>query len=193
MRGIHIHYGRGLKILPMRDEELIKEIAKGNEKALKELMNLYRSRLFFYAYGILQNYEDAEEAVSETFYQVWRSAKSFRGGAKVSTWLFGITRNVSRNMLRKRLREPKTLEIMEQDALLDDTHLEGEDIQLIKEALEKLPPTHREVLHLAFYEDFSYEEIANILGVPLGTVKTRVFHAKRKLLEVINEELKKSL
>ncbi len=180
----------------MRDEELIDQIAKGDEKALKKLMDLYRNRLFFYVYGLLENYEDAEEVVAETFYQVWRSAKNFKGSSKVSTWIFGIARNVSRNMLRKRMREIKTVEIMEHDAVFEDQSIDSESAELVKKALERLPVAHREVLHLAFYEELPYEEIAKILGIPLGTVKTRVFYAKKRLLEVIkelkDEELKES-
>lgn len=145
----------------------------------------------------MRDYEDAQEAVSETFFQVWRSAKNFRGDSKVSTWLFGITRNVIRNMLRKRTKEVKTVEIMEHDAVYENDPWEPEDVGVLKKALELFPPAHREVLHLAFYEELSYEEIAQLLKLPLGTVKTRVFYAKKKLLELIkeirDEELKKSL
>ncbi|SNZ12122.1 RNA polymerase sigma factor [Hydrogenobacter hydrogenophilus] len=180
----------------MSDTQLIKRIAKGDQEALRELINIYKARLFYYAYGILRDYEDAQEAVSETFFQVWRSAKNFRGDSKVSTWLFGITRNVMRNMLRKRTKEVKTVEIMEHDAVYENDPWEPEDVEVLKKALERLSPAHREVLHLAFYEELSYEEISQVLGVPVGTVKTRVFYAKKKLLELIkeirDEELKKS-
>lgn len=180
----------------MKEENIIALIAQGEEKALRTLIDLYKARLFSYAYGLLQNYEDAEEAVAETFYQVWKSAKNFRGNSRVSTWLFGVCRNVIRNMQRKKMREIKTLELMEDDAVVEE-FVEPVDVDLIKRALTCLSPAHREVLHLAFYEDLSYEEIASILNIPVNTVKTRVFYAKKKLFECIeelrNEEHKTSL
>jgi RNA polymerase sigma-70 factor (ECF subfamily) len=170
----------------MREEEIIAQIAEGREEALKKLILMYNSRLFSYAYGLLQNYEDAEEAVAETFFQVWRSARNFKGGSKVSTWLFGVCRNVIRNMLRKKMKELKTLELMERDAVSEELPI-PEDVHMVRRALEALPPTHREVLHLVFYEELPYEEVAKVLGIPLNTVKTRVFYAKRRLLEAIKE------
>ncbi|RME13154.1 MAG: RNA polymerase sigma factor, partial [Aquificota bacterium] len=172
----------------MREEELIARIARGDQQALKTLILMYNSRLFSYAYGILQNYEDAEEAVAETFYQIWRSARNFRGDSRVSTWLFGICRNVIRNMLRKNRRHPFMLEIREEDAVVEE-EIEPMEVELIAKALDRLPAIHREVLHLAYYEDMPYEEIARVLGVPVNTVKTRVFNAKKKLLKAM-EELK---
>ncbi len=170
----------------MQEQELIKQIAKGDEKALRTLILMYNSRLFSYAYGILQNYEDAEEAVAETFYQVWRSAKKYRGESRVSTWLFGVCRNVIRNMIRKNKRHPNMLEIREEDAVIEE-EAQPVEVELISKAIEKLPPIHREVLHLAYYEEMPYEEIAKILDIPVNTVKTRVFNARKKLLRIIEE------
>ena len=168
----------------MDETSLIEEIAKGNEKSLKKLIRLYKDRVFLYAYGILQNYEDSEEATAEVFFQIWRSARRFSGRSKVSTWIFGITRNVCMNMLRKRKKQLPTLEIMERDAVYEEVDLE-EDVEILRRAIDQLPPAHREVIHLAFYEELPYSEIAQILEVPENTVKTRVFHAKRKLKEIV--------
>ncbi len=172
----------------MEEISLIREIANGNEKALKKLIRLYRDRIFLYTYGILQNYEDSEEATAEVFFQVWRSAKKFKGMSKVSTWLFGIARNVSMNVLRKRRRRFQTIEIMDHDAVWEEIEIE-EDVELLRRAIEKLPPPHKEVIHLAFYEELPYSDIAQIIGVPENTVKTRVFYAKKKLKELV-ERLK---
>lgn len=170
----------------MKEEELIKEIAKGKEDALRTFIKLYERRVFMYAYSVLQNYEDAEEATSETFFQVWRSAKNFEGRSKVSSWVFGIARHVCMGMLRKKLKHPPTLELFETDAVVEEEDAQL-DIELLRKALELLPPHHREVLHLAYYEELPYEEIAQILRIPLNTVKTRVHYAKKKLLEVVRE------
>ncbi len=179
----------------MNESTLIEEIAKGNEKALKKLIDLYKDRVFAYTYSLLQNYEDSEEATAETFFQIWKSAKRFKGNSKVSTWIFGVARNVCMNFIRKRKRHPLTYEINERDAVYEDVELD-EDVEILRKAIEELPPLHREVIHLAFYEDLPYSEIAKILNIPENTVKTRVFHAKKKLKEIVrrlkNEDQKSS-
>ncbi len=168
----------------MDEISLIQEIAKGDEEALKKLIRLYKNRVFLYTYGILRDYEDSEEATAEVFFQVWRSAKKFKGRSRVSTWIFGIARNVCMNLLRKRKRRFQTLEIMERDAVYEEVDLD-ENIEILRQAIDQLPPAHREVIHLAFYEELPYSEIAQILKVPENTVKTRVFYAKKKLREIV--------
>ena len=170
----------------MEETELIKRIASGDEEALAKLIRIYKGRIFLYVYGLLRNYEDSEEATAETFFQVWRSAKRFKGRSKVSTWLFSIARNVAMKVLRKRRHETLIFELYELDAFVQDVEL-PQDVELLRRAIEKLPPAQREVIHLAFYEELPYSEIAQILGVPESTVKTRVFYAKKKLRQVIKE------
>ncbi len=83
-------------------EELIKAIARGEEKALRELIRLMQGRVYAYCYSLLGQEEDAEEITSEVFFQVWRSAKKFRGDSKATTWIFGIARNLCLNHLRRK-------------------------------------------------------------------------------------------
>lgn len=168
-------------------EELIRRIAKGEERALKELIKLMQGRIYAYCLSLLLCAEDAEEITSEVFYQVWRSAKEFKGQSKATTWLFGIARNLCMNRLRK--KRMQFLELMEGDAVYHPEEEETDyDPEAVKRALEKLSPIHREVLYLAFYEEMSYSEIAKLLGIPENTVKTRVFHAKKKLKELLENE-----
>ncbi len=170
----------------MNEESLIKEIAKGNEEALRSFIKLYERRVFMFAYSLLRCYEDAEEATSETFFQVWRSAKKFEGRSRVSSWVLGIARNVCMSMLRKKLKNPPTVELFDSDVVFEVEDVEV-DLELLKNALELLSPNHREVLHLVYYEEMPYEEISQVLGVPVNTVKTRVHYAKKKLAEIIKE------
>lgn len=165
-------------------EDIINSIAKGDEKALKELIMRMQARVYTYCFSLVGNEEDAEELTSEVFFQVWKSAKNFRGQSKATTWLFGIARNLCMNHLRK--RKIKFLEITEWDAVYDPNEEEHDyDPELLKKAMEKLSPLHREVLYLAYYEDMSYHEIAKLLDIPENTVKTRIFNAKKKLRELI--------
>jgi len=170
----------------MDGTSLIKKIADGDEEALKKLIKIYRNRIFLYVYGLVGNYEDSEEVTAETFFQIWRSAKNFKGLSRPSTWIFGIARNLTMNLLRKKRRELLTYELEDRDIAVSDEDL-PQNIELLRIAVEKLSPLHREVIHLAFYEELPYSEIAKILGIPENTVKTRVFHAKKKLKEIVKE------
>ncbi len=167
-------------------EELIKAIARGEEKALRELIRLMQGRVYAYCYSLLGQEEDAEEITSEVFFQVWRSAKKFRGDSKATTWIFGIARNLCLNHLRK--KKLQFMELLETDAVYEPEEEPEYDPELVKKAMEKLSPLHREVLYLAYYEELPYSKIAEILGTPENTVKTRVFNAKRKLKEIIENE-----
>ncbi|MCS7196900.1 MAG: RNA polymerase sigma factor [Aquificaceae bacterium] len=168
-------------------EELIKRIARGEEKALRELIRTMQGRVYAYCLSLVACHEDAEELTSEVFYQVWKSAKNFKGRSKATTWLFGIARNLCMNHLRK--KKVQFMELMEGDAVYTPEEEEPEyDPEVIKRAMEELSPAHREVLYLAFYEELSYGEIASLLGIPENTVKTRVFHAKKKLKELLEHE-----
>ncbi len=167
-------------------EELIKAIARGEEKALRELIRLMQGRVYAYCYSLLGQEEDAEEITSEVFFQVWRSAKKFRGDSKATTWIFGIARNLCLNHLRR--KKLQFMELLETDAVYEPEEEPEYDPELVKKAMEKLSPLHREVLYLAYYEELPYSKIAEILGIPENTVKTRVFNAKRKLKEIIENE-----
>lgn len=167
-------------------EELIKAIARGEEKALRELIRLMQGRVYAYCYSFLGQEEDAEEITSEVFFQVWRSAKKFRGDSKATTWIFGIARNLCLNHLRR--KKLQFMELLETDAVYEPEEEPEYDPELVKKAMEKLSPLHREVLYLAYYEELPYSKIAEILGIPENTVKTRVFNAKRKLKEIIENE-----
>lgn len=168
-------------------EELLRRVARGEERALVELIRLMQGRVFAYCYSLVGSYEDAEELTSEAFFQVWRGAKNYRGESKASTWILGIARNLCMNFLKK--RRVQFLQIMEHDAPYHPEEEEPEyDPKSVQRAMERLNPIHREVLYLVFYEELSYGEISRLLGVPENTVKTRVFNAKRKLREILEDE-----
>jgi RNA polymerase sigma-70 factor (ECF subfamily) len=119
---------------------------------------------------------------------VWRQAGRFRGRSKLSTWVFGIAHNKALNALRRRAQRADVA--LEHAAAMPDARpnpeaeAERRDARARMEAaLGRLSREHREVIELTFYHEFSYEEIAQIVKCPVGTVKTRMFHAKQKLRE----------
>lgn len=167
------------------DAYLIARIAQGDRAALTDLYVRYRLPLFRYVLQFTPDYGLAEEIVQDTLVAVWMSARSFEGRAQARTWLFGIARRQAHNTLRRRglpLSAVTELDRMPadvpdpQDALL--ARVDRDDVTA---ALRRLTTIHREVLTLTFVHELSYAESAAILGVPVGTVKSRLSHAKRAL------------
>ncbi|HEU0027460.1 MAG TPA: RNA polymerase sigma factor [Ktedonobacterales bacterium] len=168
---------------------LLRRIADGDEEALRQLYVEYRPRLRRYLWHQLDGDGLAiEEALQDTFLAVWRSAGGYRGEAKFATWLFQIahyvalrTRKASAQRGRSETEiasDPPEGAVIPMAASPEDTVLE----QLaFDEALSRLTPKHRAVLQLVFQQGFSAEEAAQILGVPVGTVKSRVSYARRAL------------
>ena len=164
------------------DRELISRVAAGDEAAFRQLYERYGDRVFRYALTLLRNLHLAEEVVQETMVAIWRGAGSFKGGSRVSTWIFGIARNQAHALLRREVRGER---VPEEPLTLPDPAEAVEREGRVLSALAELPPDQREVVVLAFYEGLSYREIASLLGVPEGTVKSRMHLAKRKLREAL--------
>ncbi len=165
----------------MDDRELVARVARGDGEAFRELYARYADRVFHYALTVLRNRHLAEEVAQETMVAVWRGAGRYEGRSQVSTWIFGIARHQAFHLLRgegKSAREPEEREEPDPTA--------GAELEVrVRRALDELPPDQREVVFLAFYAGLSYAEIAQVQAVPEGTVKSRMFHAKRKLAEVL--------
>lgn len=173
------------------DGDLLARAASGDQIAFERLFRGYQKRLFRYLFGMIRNEAVAEELVCETMTEVWRNARTFQGRSRVSTWIFGIASNKAKTVMRRpqlveadpgavlRLEDPNpgpADEIARQE-------LAGQ----VRAALEHLTPEHRQVVELTFMHGFSYQEIAQIAGCPVNTVKTRMFHAKRRLREALGE------
>ena len=164
------------------DRGLVDRIAAEDEEAFRMLYDRFADRVFRYALTLLRNRHLAEEAAQETMIAVWKSAHRFAARSKVSTWIFGIARNKAFDLVRREKRGERTPEL----SLVSPDPAPGLLKQeLVAEALRELPEPQREVVFLTFYEGLSYGEIARILEIPEGTVKSRMFHAKRKMAEVL--------
>jgi len=164
------------------DRELLARVAAHDEAAFRRLYERYATRVFCYALTILRNRHLAEEVVQDTMVAVWEGAATFKGSSRVSTWIFGVARNQAHALLRREARGARTAN---EPLVLPDPAGQVERAERVRSALERLSPQQREVVFLAFYEGLSYQEIARILGVPEGTVKSRMYHAKRALAEVL--------
>jgi len=166
----------------LSDQTLVKRVAAEDEDAYRSLYDRYADRVFRYAVTLLRNQHLAEEAAQETMIAVWKSAGRFEGRSKVSTWVFGIARNKAFDLARREKRGDRVPDI----SMVSPDPAPGLlKEQLVSGALDTLPEAQREVVFLTFYEGLSYGEISRLLDVPEGTVKSRMFHAKRKLVEAL--------
>ncbi len=171
---------------------LIHKVAGGDREAFKKLYSIYHRRIFAYLLKMLSEKATAEEVLNDVMFEVWRSAASFKGQSKLATWIFGIAHNKALNALRK-TKGKEVLDFEEADepiATQDNPQKNIEKSNLnekIKKALTHLSEEHCAVIELTFYQGFSYTEIAEIVGCPVNTVKTRMFHAKRQLQGILNK------
>lgn len=173
------------------DRDLVRRIALGDSRAMGVLYERHATALYRFAL-VRAGYPDvAEDVVQETMLAVWRGAAAFRGESPVRTWLFGICRNKVGEALRRR-RVPGDETVMALRALDPETGSArgaGEQAEAsvsFWEAFSVLSDEHREVLLLVFHHGFSLEETARIIGVPVGTVKSRTYHARRRLEAALN-------
>jgi RNA polymerase sigma-70 factor (ECF subfamily) len=170
-----------------RAEPLIGRVAGGDEKAFEELYNLTARSVFAYLRSRGVDRETAADILQETFAAAWRGAGRYRGGAKPLTWLIAIARHKLADAMRARAG-PAVLK------LEDDSAAEGRDPTAqtverldMKRAVETLGEEHRELLHLIFALGMNYAEAAEVLEVPEGTVKSRMFAIKRQLAGRLGE------
>jgi RNA polymerase sigma-70 factor (ECF subfamily) len=170
-----------------RARGLVERMAAGDRAALEELYTRESAALFAYVRLFTAERELAEEIVQDTFVAVWRGASGFAGRASVRSWLFAIARRRAADALRR----PR-LRVVPEDAAAfaelpssapspEDLAIAAATRQELKDALGRMNPIHREALELTFAYGLSYQELAEVLGIPLGTVKSRLNHAKRAL------------
>jgi RNA polymerase sigma-70 factor (ECF subfamily) len=168
------------------ETQLIARIAEGDRKAFEELYYLYHRRLARFLTRLTRRYDIAEEVVNDTFWVVWRKAKSFRGDSQPSTWILGIAYRKARNAFRTTARlAEKNLE----SELLPPTDEEPAGTEELRDwltrALAELPVEQRLAVELCYELGHTCEEIATIMDCPVNTVKTRLFHARAKLQRLL--------
>ena len=168
---------------PGRDRELIAAVRDRDRGAFAELHRRYHPRLHGYLRRLLPNAVFADEVVDDVMFVVWKDARRFRGKSAVSSWIFGIAYRKAMSAIRKEGRYQAPLE--------RGTDTDGvaasppQDTELLRAGLAELSPDHRQVVELTYFCGFSYQEIAEIADCPVNTVKTRMFHARRRLRHLL--------
>jgi RNA polymerase sigma-70 factor, ECF subfamily len=182
------------------DSELVIRFLDGEERAFNELVERYNGRLLNFVYRTTGDRQRAEDLVQETFIRVYRHIHRFDTNRKFSTWIYTIASNLAKNELRNRSRNPLVLfQTIKKNWEADERPLEWEDNtfrpddlfrkrhlkQLVDEAVTHLPDHHRTVFVLREMEGKTYEEIAEITGCNLGTVKSRLNRARNNFAQII--------
>ncbi len=173
------------------DEVLVEQIAAGSKPAMQALFARHRTYVYRWLLRFVSNETLAEDLLSEVFLDVWRQAGRFQCRSSVSTWLMSIARHKALSARRRRTEGAELDEKIEAtiaDPANDpEVALQEKDRgELVRRALMRLSTGHREVIDLVYYHEKSVDEVAHILDVPPGTVKTRMFYARKKLGELIN-------
>lgn len=162
-----------------RERLLLERIADGDREAFDELFKEYHPRLFRFVFRMTASYQTSDEIVNDILLTVWQSARTFRGDSKVSTWIFGIAYRQSLSRLRK--RKNKTVPISDDIADAENLHQRVEQEDWLQRGISLLPPKQLLTVMLVYYLGLTCEETAAATGSPVNSVKTRMFHARRKL------------
>jgi RNA polymerase sigma-70 factor (ECF subfamily) len=166
------------------DEALIGAIAAGDRRAMQALYARHNVRIYRFVLRLTNDSSLAEDIVSEVFIDVWRGAQAFKAKSRVSTWMLAIARHKALSALRRRSDE----QLDEDAAAIADPADDAETIiddrdrsAVVRQCLLQLSTLHREVLDLVYYHEKSVGEIAEIVGAPVNTVKTRMFYARKRM------------
>jgi len=188
----------------MDERSLVDGIARGDRAAFREFVEQYKKKVFFLALDMVGNAVDAEDISQEVFLKVFRSFATFREGAKLSSWLYRVTYNASIDHLRRKkfVPEPVGDDILESRSRDDNAGLpyggavdpaqaaESRQLQArIARALEKVSPQEKAVFLLRHYDDLMLKDIASSLGLSIGSVKSYLFRAVRKLQKELGGSL----
>jgi RNA polymerase sigma-70 factor (ECF subfamily) len=169
------------------DEALIERIASGDRLAMQVLYARHHVKVYRFVLRLVRNEATAEDLISEVFLDVWRQAGRFEGRSAVSTWLISIARFKALSALRKRSEaelDDAVAESVADEADDPERQMQKKDTsEVLRACLSKLSAEHREVIDLVYYHEKSVEEVAEIVGIPENTVKTRMFYARKKLAE----------
>jgi RNA polymerase sigma-70 factor (ECF subfamily) len=172
-----------------RISDLVVAARAGSADAFGELVDRYRAPVVRLAYSLTHDVDEAKDVAQDAFLRAFRRIESFRPDRPFSRWLFVIARNASFDAMRRR-RRSAALVAEESEAVTspEEWALRNEEAERVREALDALPEHYRKVLDLYYVSGLRYREIAVALGIPLGTVKTYIARAKRRLRDVLERD-----
>jgi RNA polymerase sigma-70 factor (ECF subfamily) len=185
-----------------KDFELIDLAVKGDEPAYAELMNRYRNSVYFMLLKMVKNADDAEDLTIEAFTKAFRNLKKFKKEYTFSTWLFRIATNNCIDFIRKKKLETTSIhssykndngeammmEVRDQTPTPQEEAIKAQKAELVRHFVEMLPAKYRRLVELRYFDELSYEEIAEELEAPLGTVKAQLHRARELLYDLVKDK-----
>jgi RNA polymerase sigma-70 factor (ECF subfamily) len=171
------------------DQDLILRVAKGDRLAFRTLYARHNVRVFRFILRFIKDEGQAEDLIGEVFLDVWRQADRFEGRSSVSTWILGMARFKALSSLRKttdaELDEEKAGAIADDADTPEVVAQKVDKAKAIRRCIDQLSNEHREIVDLVYYQEKSISEVAEIVGIPENTVKTRMFYARKRLQELM--------
>jgi RNA polymerase sigma-70 factor (ECF subfamily) len=190
----------------MRDYKLVQlAVETGNQKAYAELMNFYKDSIYFMLLKMTNNPDDADDLTLEAFGKAFKKLNQYTPDFAFSTWLFKIASNNCIDFIRKKKKNTFSIDqpwenvdgsevahsIPSQTLDPEKKFIEKQKIQLMREVVEKLKPKYRSLIELRYFKEYSYEEIAEELNLPIGTVKAQLFRAREFLFNILKDSQEK--
>ncbi|HWI55588.1 MAG TPA: RNA polymerase sigma factor [Bacillota bacterium] len=174
------------------DEDIRQRLQTGQyQEAFERLVARYSAKVFHLAFSMLRNETQAEDMAQDILVKIWKGLPGYHGGASLSTWIYAIARNTCLTELKKRaarptvsLQEPDLEDALEALPALQSAAPEGGLELDVHHLLDQLPEKYRQVITLFYLEQKSYEEVSALLALPLGTVKTFLYRAKKELIKL---------
>lgn len=179
------------------DLALVEEAKKGNERAFTSLMNHYRDSIYFMLLKMVNNVADAEDLTVEAFGKAFLNIDTYTSTYAFSTWLFKIATNNCVDFIRKKQMSPAlysgsyddldsiTLTHLSSTPDPEESLISNQKVEILKNIVNQLRPQYRKIIQLRYYEEYSYEEIADELKIPIGTVKAELFRAKTLVQNIL--------
>jgi len=189
----------GLSDKARGDLSLVELARNGSEKAFASLMNRYRDSIYFMLLKMVNNTSDAEDLTIEAFGKAFRNLDSFTPDFAFSTWLFKIATNNCIDFIRKKQASPTPIDQLQDDMenltvniqsdLPDpeESLINDQKIAVLRDIVNQLKPRYRRLIELRYYKEYSYEEIASELNLPIGTVKAQLYRAKTLLFNIFTK------
>ncbi len=183
---------------PSEDYDIVQQILGGNKNLFEKIQNKYKKPLTHLISRMIRNSQDVEDIVQETFIRAYNNLQYFKKEFAFHSWLFKIASNLCIDFIRKKriqtisLEQPfpysdgeNHMDFPDQGEAADREVLDGERREALNYALSKLPEKYRIVIELRHFEELDYNEIAERLGLPIGTIKAHLFRARKALLEIL--------
>lgn len=176
----------------LSDEAIIGKIVKGNHDLYEQIIQRYQSKLLKYAQYLIKDYHQASDVVQNTFIKAYVNLNSFNSQKKFSSWLYRIAHNEAMNIVKKHHRETPLLDHMDFESNIDleDDLIKKELQRKTHQCLDQLNIIYKEPLALYFLQDKSYQEISDILRIPISTVSTRISRAKTYMKKYVKKNYK---